>query len=216
MTEYKDAKAQAKASKAQAKAMRPWFKKKRFILGGLLAIIVIAAAAGGGGDDTDGTDVAANNTDVTNAPIGAETEATTAATAAPVKANYPGQQNKDHVAGADGTVEFTGFTTTVKNIRRQASDNQFLDDEICADVTMLNRDTKAQDYSEFDFKLQTPSGNVKSYELTNSTLDSGQLVNGGTKSGTVCFTDPEESGQYIVIWKPDPFNADRGIWLVNL
>ncbi len=46
-----EAKADAKAAAARAKAMRPWFKKKRFWLLGVVAIIVIAAVAGGGGDD---------------------------------------------------------------------------------------------------------------------------------------------------------------------
>lgn len=47
-----DPKAQAKADKAYAKAMRPWYKKKRFIIP--LAVIVLAiagSALGGGGDD---------------------------------------------------------------------------------------------------------------------------------------------------------------------
>jgi hypothetical protein len=44
------AKADAKGAKARAKALRPWYKKKRWL--GLIAIVVIAgiAVASGGGD----------------------------------------------------------------------------------------------------------------------------------------------------------------------
>jgi hypothetical protein len=49
-----DAKADAKAAKARAKAQRPWYKKKRWIA--LLAIVALAvigmATSGGDGDDT--------------------------------------------------------------------------------------------------------------------------------------------------------------------
>ncbi len=52
----KEAKAEAKAEKARQKAMRPWYKKKRYIIPlAIVAIIVVAAIAGGG--DT-GTEVA--------------------------------------------------------------------------------------------------------------------------------------------------------------
>lgn len=52
--DHRSAKAGAKAAKAHAKAMRPWYKKKRFILGGLILVVIIAAVAGaGGGDDAD-------------------------------------------------------------------------------------------------------------------------------------------------------------------
>ncbi len=61
MAEYKDAKAEAKATKARAKAMRPWFKKKRFILGGLLLLVVIGAAVGGGGNSSKDDTVDTSN-----------------------------------------------------------------------------------------------------------------------------------------------------------
>lgn len=50
--ERQEARAEAAAAKARSKAMRPWYKKKRFIIPlALLAIIVISAIAGAGGDD---------------------------------------------------------------------------------------------------------------------------------------------------------------------
>jgi hypothetical protein len=53
-----DPKAAAKAAKAYAKATRPWYKKKRYILGGIVALIVVIAVAnsGGGGSHSTTTD----------------------------------------------------------------------------------------------------------------------------------------------------------------
>jgi hypothetical protein len=50
----RDAKAELAAAKAYAKAERPWYKKKRYIGGGLLAFLVIASIAGSG-SSTDTT-----------------------------------------------------------------------------------------------------------------------------------------------------------------
>lgn len=58
--EYREAKADAKAEKARAKSLRPWWKKKRFILPIVLIVIVIGVSAGSSGtsDDNDRSDVA--------------------------------------------------------------------------------------------------------------------------------------------------------------
>lgn len=53
---HRDAKAQAKGAKAYAKAQRPWYKKKRFIIPiGILVLAIGGAAAGGGGEDDAGS-----------------------------------------------------------------------------------------------------------------------------------------------------------------
>lgn len=44
-------KADAKASKAYAKASRPWYQKKRWWVVGIILIIAIGGALGGGGED---------------------------------------------------------------------------------------------------------------------------------------------------------------------
>lgn len=50
-----ESRAEAAAAKARAKSMRPWYRKKRFILLGVIALIVVisVATSGGGDDDSD-------------------------------------------------------------------------------------------------------------------------------------------------------------------
>lgn len=56
----KAAKADAAAERARAKAMRPWYKKKRFIIPlAILVLAIIGIALGGGGDETDIKDITA-------------------------------------------------------------------------------------------------------------------------------------------------------------
>lgn len=54
-------KAQAKADKAYQKAMRPWFKKKRFIIPIALLVIMVIATMMSGGDDATTTNTGASN-----------------------------------------------------------------------------------------------------------------------------------------------------------
>src|SRR5690606_17373878 len=50
----KEAKAAAKAARAHAKALRPWYRKKRWwAVGALVLVIGVAAVAGGGADEAD-------------------------------------------------------------------------------------------------------------------------------------------------------------------
>jgi hypothetical protein len=82
-----DARAQAKAAQAYAKAQRPWFKKKRFIgLGALVVLVIVIAAATSGGSKK--TPSASQPSTTASAPAAATTAAqTTEATSkAPVAA----------------------------------------------------------------------------------------------------------------------------------
>lgn len=61
-TSYRDAKAQVKAAKAYAKAQRPWYKKKRFMIPLVLAVIVVIASVSSQGSD-DATTTADSSSD---------------------------------------------------------------------------------------------------------------------------------------------------------
>ncbi|MFZ2118138.1 MAG: hypothetical protein WAU83_16790, partial [Pseudonocardiaceae bacterium] len=89
---------------------------------------------------------------------------------------------------------------------------------LCSDVTIVNISNKSQDYNVFDFKVQTPSGDVGSTSAQSfaGTLDSGTLVTGGRKAGKVCSNNTGAKGQYVFIYKPNAFESDRGIWLFTV
>ena len=62
--DYKSAKADAKAEKARAKALRPWFKKKRFIFPiALVLIIGISTASNKGNDNSDSASSNSNSSE---------------------------------------------------------------------------------------------------------------------------------------------------------
>jgi hypothetical protein len=58
-TDHQDAKAEAKAAKAYAKATRPFYKKKRYwALAGVATVVLIQVANGGGSESTTGDEAA--------------------------------------------------------------------------------------------------------------------------------------------------------------
>jgi hypothetical protein len=59
----RDAKAEAAAAKAYAKAQRPWYKKKRWIFSiGVVLLIIVIAAAGSGGSGDNGSEPSGGTT----------------------------------------------------------------------------------------------------------------------------------------------------------
>ncbi|MHB1725026.1 MAG: DUF4352 domain-containing protein [Acidimicrobiales bacterium] len=199
----KSAKAAAKAAKAHAKALRPWYKKKRFILSGLILIIIIAASANASNKTTNAG---------TTLPISGATATRTGCLAKP--APYPGRQSSDCVALANNTTTIAGTVVTATWMR---TTNLFGAVDICAAVSIKNNNSGTISYNDLYWRLQTPSGVVEDSNLTASNdLGSGSLVGGGTVTGNVCFHDPAQSGTYVGIYKPDPFSSARGIWLFPL
>jgi len=130
--------------------------------------------------------------------------------------SYPDQQKThDCVALPDGSASINGTTVTATGWTR--SQDSIGDSSICADATIKNNNTSTVSYSEFDFKLQSPSGTVNDASITlEQSLGTGDLVAGGTASGRVCFEDPGQTGTYVAIYKPSAFLASRAIWLVQL
>jgi hypothetical protein len=97
----------------------------------------------------------------------------------------------------------------------KAQSDTFGGKALCTNVTIKNSATKSQDYNVFDFKVQTPGGVVATTSTMGigGTLDSGTLIAGASKTGLVCTDDKGEKGMYVFIYKPNPFESDRGIWL---
>jgi hypothetical protein len=110
----RDAKADAKAAKAYSKALRPWYRKKRWILSiGLVLLMVpvsLGSSGSGDGDRTGGTSGASSN-DGGGGASGASTEKPSAQEA-PATEEEPemtsGQENA--LQSAQGYLDIGGFS----------------------------------------------------------------------------------------------------------
>lgn len=130
--------------------------------------------------------------------------------------SYPDQQKThDCVALPDGSASVSGTTVTTTGWARSQDSIGY--SRICTDASIKNSSSSTVSYSEYDFKLQSPSGTVNDADIIlDDSLGTGDLVAGGTASGKVCFEDPGQTGTYVSIYKPSAFVANRGIWLVQL
>jgi hypothetical protein len=128
---------------------------------------------------------------------------------------YPDQQTSDVCADASGLLRLADMEVTARDLRRSAG---VLGTELCVDVAMRNLGPKSKDFSAWDFRLQTPRGEVKSFEWTaQSTLPRGVVVAGGRTSGRVCFSDAADAtGRFVLIYKPNAFARARGTWVLPL
>jgi hypothetical protein len=87
---------------------------------------------------------------------------------------------------------------------------------VVAEVTVKNRDTKSQPYNVFDWRLQTPGGQVIDPYFGGEQLGSGDLVPNGEVKGKVFFEVGDVKGDFYLIYKPEAFDASRGIWKVTV
>jgi hypothetical protein len=177
-------------------------------LGVLLVIVIAATALGGGGDDEedagggdDETEEATGESDVSEQDL------------------YPGRpdrQGEDQELRIGEGARLSGYTATVTEAGFEQSVSEFEDDGyIKVHVIIENRDDKSQPYNLFDWSLQTPGGVVEDPGIVSATtLGSGDLVPGGTVEGDVFFEVGDATGEFYVLYKPDAFDAARGVWQV--
>lgn len=113
------------------------------------------------------------------------------------------------VSGYTATLSSAGFQPTLSDFETAGY--------LVAEVTVMNTDDKAQPYNTFDWKLQTPNGQVIDPGFSSADqLGSGDLVKDGTVSGKVVFEVGANKGDFFVIYKPDAFDAARGLWKVTV
>lgn len=155
---YRSAKADAKAAKAYAKAQRPWWKKKRFILplGLVLLIVAVSAGSSGGGGGNDGG---------TNAGGGGSAQK-----------DGGGGGGGDGATGKVGeAIENAGTTYKVTNARTTKTigdpdlggaraDGMF----IVVNLQLTNNKDETKTFSEASAKIETSDG--KEYETSDKTV----------------------------------------------
>ncbi|MDQ1499324.1 MAG: hypothetical protein QOI86_2664 [Actinomycetota bacterium] len=196
-------KADLKAEKARAKALRPWYKKKKYIIPLAVVALIVAIKATSGGSSGKSSQPGSVAKSGTEARL------------------FPGRvdaQSKDHERNIGQGADLVGYTATVKSAGFQQSVSQFeKNGYVAIDVTVLNRNSGSQPYNTFDWKLQTPGGQVIDPGITSGqSLGSGDLVSGGNVSGKVVFEVGTQKGDFFVIYKPKAFDSSRGIWKVTV
>lgn len=203
------------------------------VVGGLFVLMILAiaivAAAGGGDDDEASDDSSAEEApqeDAEAAPADEGSDTTQAPDEGSGDDPNPGElfpgrtdtQSEDQERNIGEAARLSGYTTTV-NVAEfvpQVSDFE-TSGYIHINVTTVNRDETAQPYNLFDWRLQTPGGQVIDPTfVTASSLESGDLVGGGEVTGDVYFDVGGQTGEFFVIYKPDAFDAARGIWSVTI
>ena len=195
--ETKMGKAEAAAEKAHYKALRPWYQKKRFIIPLVFAVFLLIVS------------IADSASDKEDSVLSSERRLF------PDRADA---QKGDRERNIGGSVKLSGYTVTVTSADFQPSISMFEEKGyIRVSVIVENRDEEAQSYNEFVWKLQTPGGQVINPSLTtnDNNLGAGDLLHGGKVDGAIVFEVGEEKGDFYIIYKPDLFDASRGIWKVT-
>jgi hypothetical protein len=134
----------------------------------------------------------------------------------PCPVRYPGHQHNDHCAGQDATVHLFELNVTASPLTR--STFGFGDKEFCSSVTYRNPTKFLQPYGEIEWFMQPPGSFPFFQSALGGTLElSSGLAAGGLTTGTACFTDGGQHGQFVLFWRPDSNEGSaRGIWLFNL
>ena len=136
-----------------------------------------------------------------------------------VDPSNPDAQEEDQNVAIGDSVELSGYTTTVEGVEFREQLSEFeTEGYLVADVRVVNRDDEAQSYNLLDWRLQTPNGQILDPTFTSAegTLSAGDLIEGGNVSGKVIFEIGAATGDFFIIYKPDPFDAARGLWKVSV
>jgi hypothetical protein len=160
----------------------------------ITAIIVIAVIAGGGGDDDDTGGDDAEEQDLFS--------------------NRPDEKEGDKERNIGDSAELSGYTATVTAATFQQELSSIESDGyLVADVTLLNRDSDAQSYNTFEWKLITPTGTIIDPYFGGEQLGSGDLAaDGGEVAGQLIWEVGDTAGDYYIVYDPTDFGEDRAVW----
>lgn len=193
-------KAAAKAAKAYAKATRPWYKKKRFILPIALVLLIVIISAASSGDETDNT-----------------AEKVSGQSSAGQKTTDEKATDTPTVFRVGDTVKLAGTQYTVTSARTSPTvgDNEFTRETadgifIVVDLTIENVKDETKTFSSSS--VNVVAGNGKSYSPDNdgtfAVLGSGgeslliaDMQPDVPKSGTIVFDVPADAtaGSKLVV-----------------
>ena len=122
--------------------------------------------------------------------------------------SYPDQQrDHDYCANGAGAVDLKGLKITATPLKRGSGGN------LCSNVNYVNNSDQTVSFNTLDWRVQSPSGEVQNNVFAGGgNLGSGDLIKGGTKSGSMCFDPVAGSGTFVTIYQA-PISQMRGVWL---
>lgn len=183
--EKRQAKADAAAEKARAKAERPWYKKKRIIIPLALLLLIVVVAVSGGGEDP-GQQVAGGGGEA------AEDVPEEAPEEAPEDAEFAGIGEP----ASDGQFTFTvnsidcGETTIGEDPFQEEAQGEFCFLEVTVENTGNEaRSLSASDQYLYDSQERKFSSDL-SYALAADTPIYDQINPGNSMDGTIIFDVP--------------------------
>ncbi|HEY5783462.1 MAG TPA: DUF4352 domain-containing protein [Microlunatus sp.] len=203
--------AQARAAKAYAKAQRPWFKKKRFVVPiGAAALMTVIGIGGGGSESTatpqPGTSASADKPTEAKATEAKATEAKAEDTAKAEDAAKAEKApaEKAEVAAIGDSVKSGDFKVTITKVRDGGKKvgNEYVNEKaqghfVLVDVKVKNNGDRADYFSSGDVKLTDDKGREFSVDEMASIYvsDSNPLLEeinpGNTSKGTFAFDLPK-------------------------
>lgn len=199
-----EAKAAAKAAKAYAKSLRPWYKKKRFIVpGALVALTIIGSATSGGGAEEAGS------------AAGGEVSGASAADAGAAQA-----AEVEVAAGIGTPVRDGKFEFVVNGIECGATEvgNEYFNEQAqgqycMLDLTITNIGDEAQYFSGENVTLYNAEGQKYSADtgasiyLEDSSSVFEEINPGNTLAGTVVFDIPAGASPVEVELRDSAFSG---------
>lgn len=151
----RDAKAELKAAKAYAKAQRPWYKKKRWLLSLGFVLLIVGAAAGSSGTNTGETAANADGASQATSEKDSGDDATT---------GKVGEQ----LTNAGTTYEVTGVRTASTigdpDVLGQRADGKF----VIVDLALTNNKDETKTFTQAAAHIATADG--KKYETTDTAV----------------------------------------------
>lgn len=136
--------------------------------------------------------------------------------AAPEK-RFSGQQDSDVVGEPGETLQARGVTVTAEPLNLESV--SYADPVLCSHVTYENNTDDRLDYNEWDWSLQSPSGDIKDITIfgVDDRLRSGDLAPEGTTSGHVCFDNTGETGEHVLLFEGFiTFDSSRAAWINDM
>lgn len=205
-TDTQAARADLKAEKARDKAMRPWFKKKRFIIPLVfVALMVIIAAASSGGDKSEKVGT------VGDVPR-SEGSDTTAAGAG----QSSGSAFKVGEVVRKGSLEATALSsgpfTSTNQFSKPAAGKQFY----AVELQVKNTGTKPATLSSLlQFKIRDSTNAQYDVAFTagkDPKFPEGELTGGTTNRGFVTFEIPTGATGLQFVFDANVFGGGRVTW----